>query len=226
MSEAGQPAWTPREPEPGNLWLARALWDSGGIMFGDFDLGATLGSPVYINVRRLIGNPWALRRIGDLLTDETRTLGGMLRPHIAPFELIAGIPMGGLHVAMAFSLTSNMPLIYVHPPSQARYVEEEIEGSYYPGQTVLVVDDLMTRGSSLLETTDLLRSAGLMVRDAFVLIDRGSGGTERLRREGVNVHPLLTLDTLLNYLLSRELITQAIYAKCLTWLEGEQDRAR
>ncbi len=220
MSDAGQAAWTPQGDEPGNLWLARALWDSGGVLFGDFDLGATRGSPVYLNVRRLISHPWALRRIGELLNDETRMLGGMLRPTIAPFELIAGVPMGGLHAATAFSLASNMPMIYVHPSSQLRPMAEEIEGTYYPGQTVILVDDLMTRGGSLSETADLLRSAGLMVHDAFVLIDRGAGGVERLRREGVTVHPLLTLEGLLNFLLARELITQAIYAKCLTWLEG------
>ncbi|MCY3920793.1 MAG: phosphoribosyltransferase family protein [Chloroflexi bacterium] len=219
MSEPSGPAWTPQGEEPSNFWLARALWDSGGIMFGDFDLGATLGSPVYINVRRLIAHPWALRRIGDLLSDETRMLGGMLRPTIAPFELIAGVPMGGLHAATAFSLSSNVPMIYVHPPSQA-HAAEEIEGTYYPGQTVILVDDLMTRGGSLAETADLLRSAGLMVHDAFVLIDRGAGGVERMRREGVKVHSLLTLEGLLNYLLARELITEAVYAKCLTWLEG------
>ena len=215
-----RPAWTPQQPEPGNLWLAHALWDSGAISFGRFDLGATRDSPVYINVRRLIGNPWALRRIGELLTDETRTLGGMLRPHIAPFELIAGVPMGGLHLATAFSLTANLPLIYVHPHSQPRHIEEEIEGSYVPGQTVLLVDDLMTGGASLRDAADQLRSAGLLVRDAFVLIDRGAGGAAALRREGVSVHSLLTLDRLLNYLLSRKLITEADYARCLTWLEG------
>ncbi len=219
MTDPSGPAWTPQGEEPSNFWLARALWDSGGIMFGDFDLGATLGSPVYINVRRLIAHPWALRRIGDLLSDETRMLGGMLRPTIAPFELIAGVPMGGLHAATAFSLSSNVPMIYVHPPSQS-HVAEEIEGAYYPGQTVILVDDLMTRGGSLAETADLLRSAGLMVHDAFVLIDRGAGGVERMRREGVTVHSLLTLEGLLNYLLARELITEAVYAKCLTWLEG------
>lgn len=226
MSASGRAAWTPQGDEPGNLWLARALWDSGGIMFGDFDLGATLGSPVYINVRRLIAHPWALRRIGELLNDETRMLGGMLRPTIAPFELIAGVPMGGLHAATAFSLSSNVPMIYVHPSSQIRHVAEEIEGAYYPGQTVILVDDLMTRGGSLSETADLLRSAGLMVQDAFVLIDRGAGGVERLRREGINVHSLLTLQGLLNYLLTRELITEAMYAKCLTWLEGVRDSNR
>ncbi len=217
-----KPAWTPQQPEPGNLWLAHALWDSGAISFGRFDLGATRDSPVYINVRRLIGHPWALRRIGELLTDETRTLGGMLRPHIAPFELIAGVPMGGLHLATAFSLTANLPLIYVQPNTQTRHVEEEeeIEGSYVPGQTVLLVDDLMTGGASLREATEQLREAGLLVRDAFVLIDRGAGGAESLRREGVTLHSLLTLDRLLNYLLSRKLITEADYARCLTWLEG------
>lgn len=218
-----QPAWTPRQSEPGNLWLAHALWDSGAVSFGRFDLGATRDSPVYINVRRLISNPWALRRIGELLTDETRTLGGMLRPHIAPFELIAGVPMGGLHLATAFSLTANLPLIYVHPHSQVRHVEEEIEGAYVPGQTVLLVDDLITGGASLRETADMLRSAGLRVQDAFVLIDRGAGGAESLRREGIKLHSLLPLDRLLNYLLSRSLITEADYAKCLTWLSDPRE---
>ena len=116
-------------------------------------------------------------------------------------------------------------MIYIHPGSQIRHVAEEIEGAYYPGQTVILVDDLMTRGGSLSETADLLRSAGLMVHDAFVLIDRGAGGVERLRREGVNVHTLLTLEGLLNYLLSRELITQAAYAKCL-YLARRRSRNR
>lgn len=203
------PAWTPRDPEPGNLWLARALWDSGGITFGRFDLGATRDSPVYINVRRLIANPWALRRIGELLTDETRTLGGMLRPGITPFELIAGVPIGGLHIGTAFSLTANIPMIYPHPPDQRRYVQEEIEGAYYPGQTVIMVDDLMTGGASLIDTAELLRSAGLMVHDAFVLLDRNAGGTQRLRREGITLHSLLNIDAVLNYLVMRNLITQA-----------------
>ena len=109
-------------------------------------------------------------------------------------------------------------MIYLHPASQTRHVQEEIEGAYVPGQTVLLVDDLITGGASLRDTTDMLRSAGLVVQDAFVLIDRGAGGADSLRREGVKLHSLLTLDRLLNYLLSRAVITEADYARCLTWL--------
>ena len=206
------------DPDPGNLWLARALWDSGAVQFGSFNLGATLDSPIYVNPRRLIGNPRTLRRIGELLADETRTLTGMLHPHLSPFELVAGVPLGGLHLATAFSLTSDVPLIYVHPRARADDRYEEIEGAYFPGQTVLLVDDLITGGSSVVETAETLRSAGLMVHDAIVLIDRQAGGQARLAEAGVTLHPLLTIESLLNYLVARDLITQAQYARALTYI--------
>ena len=186
--------------------------------FGSFDIGATLASPIYLNLRRLIANPRALSRIGTLIEEETRTLSGMLRPQIAPYELVAGVPLGGLHVATAFSLTADVPLIYANPTARSHALHEEIEGAYFPGQTVLLVDDLITGGSSMVETTEMLRAAGLRVHDAVVLLDRQAGGHEQLRQEGVELHALLTLEVLVNYLVSRELITQAQYAQCLTFI--------
>ncbi len=206
------------DPDPGNLWLARSLWDSGAVQFGTFDLGATLASPIYINARRLIGNPRTLRRIGELLADETRTLSGMLHPHLSPFELVAGVPLGGLHLATAFSLTADVPLIYPDPRAREHDLYEEIEGTYFPGQTVLLIDDLITGGTSVVETVETLRSAGLMVHDAIVLIDRQAGGQARLAESGIRLHPLLKIESLLNYLVSRELITQAQYARTLTYV--------
>ena len=206
-------------PDPGNLWLARILWDSGAVQFGKFDLGVTLASPIYVNVRRVISNPRALRRIGQLIAEETRTLAGMLRPHIQPFELVAGVPMGGLHIATAFSLTADVPLIYPQPRARAHDLYEEIEGVYYPGQSVLVVDDLITGGRSAVETAEVLRAAGLRVSDVVVLLDRQAGGRDRLQAAGLTLHPLLSLEVLLNYLVSREFINQAHYAKCMAYIE-------
>jgi orotate phosphoribosyltransferase len=206
------------EPDPGTLWLARSLWDSGAVQFGNFDIGATIASPIYVNARRLISNPRTLRRIGELLADETRTLTGMLHPHLSPFELIAGVPMGGLHLATAFSLTADIPLIYPNPKAREHDLYEEIEGAYFPGQTVLLVDDLITGGSSAVDSAELLRSAGLMVHDAIVLIDRQAGAADRLAEAGIVLHPLLTIESLLNYIVSKELITQAQYASALTYI--------
>ena len=213
------------EPDPGNLWLARSLWDAGAIQFGNFNIGTTIASPIYINPRRLISNPSTLRRIGRLLTEETRTLTGMMHPHLSPFELVAGVPMGGLHLATSFSLTADVPLIYPNPKAREHEVYEEIEGAYYPGQTVLLVDDLITGGSSVVETAETLRSAGLMVHDAIVLIDRQAGGRSSLARAGIKLQPLLTIESLLNYLVAGELITQAQYARALTYISRMSDGA-
>ena len=49
-----------------NLWLAEELWTLGGVQFGDFSLGETVvNSPVYVNLRRLISNPEALRHAAE-----------------------------------------------------------------------------------------------------------------------------------------------------------------
>jgi orotate phosphoribosyltransferase/uridine monophosphate synthetase len=183
-------------------------------------------SPIYINLRRLIGNPRALRRVGELLTEETRTLTGMLHPHISPFELVAGVPMGGLHIATAFSLTGDVPLIYPNPRASDHEVYEEIEGVYFPGQRVLLVDDLITGGSSIVETADMLRSAGLMVADAIVVVDRQAGGYRRLAEHGIKLQSLLTAEALLHNLLARESITPAQYAQCITFLATTDDERR
>ena len=207
------------EPDSGNLWLARILWDSGAIQFGEFNIGTTMRSPIYINTRLVISNPRALRQVGELIAEQTRTLSGMLRPSIVPFELAAGVPIGGLHLATAYSLIADVPMIYPHPHATEHDLYPEIEGIYFPGQTVLLIDDLITGGSSIVESGGMLREAGLTVQDAVVLLDRQAGGASRLRAEGIRLHPLLKLDTLVNYLVSRELITQAQYAQCLTYIE-------
>ncbi|MCY3887908.1 MAG: phosphoribosyltransferase family protein [Chloroflexi bacterium] len=204
--------------DPGNLWLARILWDSGAVEFGKFNVGSTTDSPIWVNVRRIVSNPRALRAVGQLIREHTRTLSGMLRPAMAPFELVAGVPIGGLHIATAYALVADLPLIYPHPRAGTeRY--EEIEGSYFPGQTALIVDDLITGGTSMLATAETLRSAGLMVHDAVALLDRQAGGQQRLKAVGIQLHALLTLEMLLNYLESSNRITEAQYARCMAYIQ-------
>jgi orotate phosphoribosyltransferase/uridine monophosphate synthetase len=205
----------------GNLWLAKVLWDLGAVEFGDFNVGRTQHSPIYLNPRLLIGNPNAFRRSARVIKEEAETLLSMLHPAIAPFSLVAGVPFGGLHFATAFSLISKIPLIYLHPAGPDR--EEVIEGKYVPGQTVLVIDDLITHGTSIVDTAAKLRDAGLYVRDAIVLLDRKQGGRERLRQHGINLIAILEIETLLNYLMSHRRIGEESYRRCLAYLEAEGD---
>jgi orotate phosphoribosyltransferase len=204
----------------GNLWLAKELWDLGAVQFGEFNIGRTLHSPVYLNPRLLVSNPQALGRLARVIKEETETMLSMRNPAISPFSLVAGVPFGGLHLATAFSLTCKVPMIYLHPRKDGS--GNVIEGNYVPGQSVLVMDDLITGGTSIVETARELRSAGLTVRDAIVLLDRHQHGRERLRANGINLHAILELETLLNYLMTHGKISEDVYRRCIDYLADPQ----
>jgi orotate phosphoribosyltransferase len=207
-----------------NLDLAQALFDLGGVQFGAYDLGPTAGrSPLYINPRVLISEPAMLRRVARLihtqiLADRTRR-----RPHLNTFAAVAGVPMGGLHIATAYALESDTPLIYLRPPGSRPNGNGEIEGRIVEGQSALVIDDLMTGGSSILSTCEQLERAGMTVRDAIVLIDREQGGIERLHERGCRVMPILRLKTMLNYYHAAEVIDDATYQRSIDYLHERHD---
>ena len=135
-----------------NLWLAEELHRQGGVRFGDFTLGrSTRHSPIYIDVKVLLRVPQVLRRAAELIVQETQAELGRRRGRFVPFDLVAGVPFGGLHLATAFAIQSDTPMIYAIPHHDGSR-ERVLEGHYRPGQQVLIVDDLMTTGGSFLET--------------------------------------------------------------------------
>lgn len=202
----------------GNLWLAEELWQLDAIQFGDFTLGRTaVNSPVYINARRIISSPKVLTRCARIIRQELETLLSMRNPHVQPFTLVCGVPFGGLHVATAVSLGSNTPMIYIHPPSTDK--PDVIEGAYVRGQTCLIIDDLITGGGSILQTTSTLADAGLVVRDAVTLIDRQEGGRDALKNAGINLISILTLEQIANYLMAAGHIEEKWYRRTMEYLE-------
>jgi orotate phosphoribosyltransferase len=204
-----------------NLWLADELWKLGAVQFGDFTLGNTaVHSPVYVNLRLLISSPAALRRVAEVMLGEVQTLQSMRHPRMEPYDLVAGVPFGGLHLATAFSLLSNTPMIYLQPAKNGE--GHIIEVVYKGAQTVLIIDDLITGGSSVVQTAARLEADNLLVDDALVLIDRQQGGREHLQRDGINLVSILTLEVVLHYLGSSQKISEEWYHKSLEYLEKQR----
>jgi orotate phosphoribosyltransferase/uridine monophosphate synthetase len=206
-----------------NLWLADTLWRLGAVQFGDFTLGrTTVHSPIHVNLRLLIAHPTALARAAHILQQELATLQSMRNPQVDPFDIVCGVPFGGLVIAEAFSLASKIPLIYLHPHTDD--LESDVEGLYHPSQTALIMDDLTTGGGSLIVTANRLRDEGLFVRDAVVLFDRQSGGRAKLDEVGIRLVSVLTLEVLLTYLRSSGKIGEEWYRKSMTFFEANRDR--
>lgn len=204
-------------------FLARKLFDLGGVSFGDFTLGRTVRhSPVYVNPRRLLSEPELLRAVADILDQEIKAAQGRRRPKLSPFSLVAGVPFGGMHLALAYSLRSGVPMCYARPGGASGGKDHLIEGYYEPGQTALVIDDLMTGGGSILQNAHALEEFGIQVKDAIILIDREQGGAENLRQHGYNVMSILRLKPMLTYYYESGLITPTWFDRSMNYLEEKE----
>ncbi len=211
-----------KEQSLDNLWLAQTLYDLGGVQFGNFTVSeSAVSSPVFVNPKVLISNPTALRVASKLMQQEINLAQSLRRPRVHPFAVVAGVPVGGLLLASAYSLETNVPLIYarIRPEGTGK---RGIEGRFNAGDIALIIDDLITRGSSILETAELLQENGLKVKDVIVLIDREHGAAERLRRHGYNLMSILKLDVMLTHYKSRGLISEETYNTSAEYLRSKQ----
>jgi len=203
-----------------NLWLARVLYDLGGVSFGDFTLGETTEhSPVFVNPKVLISNPTALSVAAKLMQQEITMAQSLRRPRVQPFDVVAGVPVGGLLLATAFSLESSTPLIY--PRMQPEGTGPRgVEGRYSEGTRALVIDDLVTGGRSLIDIVRFLNEYGITVHDAVVLVDREQGAHARLKHAGINLISILKLDVMMNLYHSSALIDEEQYARYRAYAAG------
>jgi orotate phosphoribosyltransferase len=205
-----------------NLWLADTLWRLGAVQFGDFTLGrTTVNSPIYVNLRLLIAHPTALQKAAHIIQHEIVALQSMRHPQVDEFDVVCGVPFGGLTIGQAFSLASKVPLIYLHPHKDD--LEFDVEGIYHPSQKALIMDDLITGGGSVILTANRLRDEGLFVRDAVVLFDRQSGGRQKLDEIGIRLVSILTLEVLLTYLRSSGKIGDDWYRKSMAYLDATKE---
>lgn len=196
--------------------LAERLVTSGCVRFGDFELKSGARSPIYIDLRLLVSDP-------ALLGEAARAMVDAARDAKLAYDRLAALPYAALPIGTAMSLIDRTPLIYPRKEVKAYGTRAAIEGAYAPGERALMVDDLVSSGGSKIEAAEKLRSAGLVVEDVVVLIDRRSpGAAAELDAHNLRVHAALRLVDLLAFWHDRGLITDAQHASARALLDGAE----
>jgi orotate phosphoribosyltransferase len=167
---------------------------------GDVTLSSGKKSDYYIEMGNVINNCLCLPRLVELLHREILEIIRVHRPPYAKgewwkdkFAGIAGIALGGAQIVSAY--TSRHPYL---PSLTVRLYREtapwgkvELSPHTEPGKVILV-DDVLTTGDSLLAAKHHLERVGFKVYKAFVFVDRQDGGLEKCEQEDLDVTSFFT----------------------------------
>jgi uridine monophosphate synthetase len=113
------------------------------------------------------------------------------------FDHIGALPYAALPIASSISLQTGWSMIYPRKETKEYGTEAQIEGVYHQGQKVVIIDDLISTGGSKFEGINKLESAGLVVEDVVVLLDRSPDGATVLKEKGYLLHSVMRIADLL-----------------------------
>jgi orotate phosphoribosyltransferase len=150
---------------------------------GDFLLRSGRRSKYYLDKYRFETRPELLGPIGQ-------RIAAVVREHEPDAVRLAGPELGAVALAASASLASGLPFIIVRKEAKDYGTANRLEGVHEQGESVCLVEDVVTSGGALLEAVEAVRAAGLVVRTAVCVVDREEGGADELARHAVRLRPL------------------------------------
>ena len=194
---------------------AKALLDIGAIGFSPdapITFKSGIQSPVYVDNRQLIYHPAAWRSIIE-------GFRSLIDARQLPYDLIAGVAVGGVPHSSALAYTLNMPSVFIRKESKGHGRSQRIEGGAVNKRRVLLVEDLVTTGGSSLSAVDALRDAGAHVTDALAIVSYGfAEAASAFARADVALHTLTDIKTLLELAHERGALNLDQVAVIRRWL--------
>jgi uridine monophosphate synthetase len=189
-------------PQHPHQELILQLYDLGCLLFGEYVQASGATFSYYIDLRKIISNPQVFHQVLAAYANILKEL---------KFDRIAGIPYGSLPTATGLSLMLNKPMIYPRKEVKAHGTRRLIEGVFQKAEKVVIVDDILITGKSVLEGIEKLETSGLEVEDIVVFIDHEGGVKDRVKTKGYNPHSILTISEITNTLYNTGKINQKQY---------------
>ena len=152
------------------------------IKFGDFTLASGKKSSYYIDLRMVASFPHIFRKMIKNLQKLVSEKKGLDN-----FDSLVSVPTGGLIIGSALAIETVKPLIYVRDKPKDYGTTKSIEGKISSGMKVVLIDDVITTGNSVINGIKQLKNAGLSISDAYVIINRLEGASNALKLEEVNL---------------------------------------
>jgi len=155
-----------------------------------FTWASGIKSPVYCDNRLTLSDV-------DVRADVETGLAELVREHYPEAEVLMGTSTAGIAHAAITAHIMGLPMGYVRSGAKDHGRKNQIEGKLLPGQKVVVVEDLISTGGSVIEVVEILREAGADVLGVVSIFTYGmKKGLERLAAANVINHSLTNFDVI------------------------------
>lgn len=193
--------------------LARDLYDIDALKFGDFTYKSGIQSPMYFDLRLFISYPKILKKVSKLYSLVLKDL---------EYDRLAGVAYAALPIAGAISLDIEKPWIFMRKEGlkKAYGLQKSLEGEYKKGETVVMIEDLVVKATSLSEAIPAIEEYGLKIKDAVALLDYEKGGRQILKDKGYTLHTFMTVRELVDIMHRLGKIDSAKHKQCVEFLNS------
>jgi orotate phosphoribosyltransferase len=167
--------------------LIKLALKTGAIKFGEFTLASGAKSNRYFEGKLLTLHPEGANRVGEAIFNILEK---------TDVDAVGGLIIGAIPIATAVSMVSyqrGRPIsaFLVRENPKEHGTQRLIEGNLAPGSRVAIVDDVITKGGSVIKAIQAVESSGCKVVKVITIVDRHEGGSEKLIADGYDFVPLI-----------------------------------
>jgi orotate phosphoribosyltransferase len=181
-----------------------------------FTWSSGIKSPIYCDNRKVLSYP----KIRTFVRQEFVKL---INEEFGDIDLIAGVATGAIAHGVLVAQDLGLPFVYVRSSKKEHGLTNLIEGVAESGQSVVVVEDLVSTGQSSLAAVKALREAGCIVKGMVAIFTYGlEAASENFKKENCPLFTLTNYDQLIKYAHDKTYIKETDLQSLIEWRENPE----
>ena len=181
-----------------------------------FTWSSGIKSPIYCDNRKILSYP----KIRTFVRQEFVRL---INEEFGDIDLIAGVATGAIAIGALVAQDLGLPFVYVRSSKKEHGLTNLIEGVAESGQSVVVIEDLVSTGGSSLSAVKALREAGCMVKGMAAIFTYGlEKAVENFKKENCPLVTLTNYDQLIKYAHDKTYIKETDLQSLIQWRENPE----
>ena len=171
-------------------------------------------SPIYCDNRKTLSYP-------EIRNYIRQGLSAIIKNHYKRANIIAGVATAGIPHGALVAEELGLPFIYVRSKEKKHGKQNQIEGYFEEGQSVILVEDLISSGKSSLDAVNVLKNAGMNVKGTVCIFTYGfNTATENFKNAGSEYVSLCDYNTLLPKAIEQQYINKSDLKVLQKWRES------